>query len=268
MGWTYFANDLNLQEMLFAIRKDTNKVHFKPEIKMTKGFIKELIPNQIENKGILLGLRMFNIRIDSGEKITTPYDVKFYFDNGPREAGQFLAQINSRANTVPGFASDLPLNDLSFIVSVNNAMDTGLLNRQSVTPLTFNNQLIVDKSFGYDNNIRYVRINKLVSAIGGGTFYFHYTRKGSVGIQSAASQGVEIYPNPTNGHVHIQLGEMSSNETQISLTDFLGRVIQTNVLSKNTTSKALDYSHIPAGNYIIKLDNGTQQVHSKLTIVK
>jgi hypothetical protein len=269
-GWSYYADKGNIQRLLFAIRKNGNNVKFSPDVTTTKGLMKEIQPSTFEKRGVLMGLRMFNIKIGAMDTLANPYDVKFYYDRGPVEAENFLGTINQRKNSFgTQFSTDLPTNQLSFISSTQQYMDSTLIFEQKFIPLNFNYTIVSDKSFGVENGLSYVRINKLVASKGGGTFYFHYNNKAAIGsISTTTNQGVDIYPNPSSGQVNISFVGMPKSASTVTITDMMGRELKSDYLNKFTKSTQLDYSSLPAGNYFIQINNGSEKINSKLTIEK
>lgn len=269
-GWTYYADKGNIQRLLFAIRKNGNNTRFMPDVATTKGLMKEIPASTYEQKSILMGFRLFNINIMAGDTITKPYDVKFFYDRGPAEAETFLSTISQRKNTNGvNFSTDLPTDKLSFITSTQQVMDSSLIFSQKIVPLNFAHTLISDKSFGMENGISYVQINKLVATKGGGTFYFHFNRKaGNAGIDNTAKEGINIYPNPSSGQITLNFGEILKSPVTVQLFDLMGRELKSDLIKIAAKSSNLDYSELPAGNYFIQIDNGTEKVNSKLTITK
>lgn len=270
-GWTYYADKGNIQRLLFAIRKNGNTARFIPDVATTKGLMKEIQPSTYEKKGILMGLRLFNINIMTGDSITKPYDVKFFYDRGPSEAETFLGTINQRKNTFgTEFSTDLPLNQLSFVTSTQQNMDSALIFAQKFVPLNFAHTVISDKSFGMENGISYVQINKLVATKGGGTFYFHYNNKaGNSAITSSSNQnGINIYPNPSTGAITVNFAEVTKSTVSVQLFDLMGRELKSDIIKTATKSSNLDYSELPIGNYLIQINNGFEVINSKITIQK
>lgn len=271
MGWTYYAHESNKQEMLLAIKKNGNTARFSPDIRFTNGFIKELEPTAVEKKVAMMGLRMFSIKIDSGSSITAPYSVRFFYNEGTSERGTFLSTIQARKNTLSPtneFSTDLPTDELSFVVSTQKLMTKELILSESKAPISFPYLVVTDKSFGRQNSVAHVDINNLVSASGGGTFYFHYNRKAGSGVQSSISQNLEIYPIPSTGKMTIRLAQASNHEMEVKVTDLIGREISSFTIPRFEDKKDIDCSHLPSGNYILNITNGQEQINRKITIAK
>lgn len=269
LGWTYYAHEGNKQELLFAIKKNGNNIVFSPDIRFTNGFIKELEPVAPEKKVVLMGLRMFTI--NTLDTVKMPYSVRFFYNEGPSEKGLFLSTIQSRKNVLERtneFSTDLPLDQLSFVVSTQESMTSPLILSQTKAPISFPYQVVNDKEMGTLNSVAYVQINNLVSSKGGGTFYFHYNRKAGSGISDVKNANFELFPVPSDGRMTLKIKEASKSDIQIKVIDLLGKEIKQITINKFETTKDIDCSELPIGNYILHLDNGSEQVNKKMTIAR
>jgi hypothetical protein len=271
MGWTYYAHAGNKQELLFAIKKNGNNVVFTPDIRFTNGFIKELQPVAPEKKVVLMGLRMFTINTSDTANNMLPYSVRFFYNEGPSEKGLFLSTIQSRKNVLMAtneFSTDLPLDQLSFVVSTQKPMTSSLITAETKAPINFSYLIVNDKEMGSINSVPYVQINNLVIAQGGGTFYFHYNRKAGSGILGVEGANFELFPIPSNGRMTLRMKEASKSDVQVSVLDLLGKEVKHITINKFETTKDIDCSELPSGNYILHLDNGSEQINKKMTIAK
>jgi Secretion system C-terminal sorting domain len=270
-GWTYYAHDGNKQELLLAIKKNGNNVVFSPDVRFTNGFIKELEPTTIEKKVVLMGLRMFSIKLKDSASggITNPYSVRFFYNEGPSEKGLFLSTIQARKNTLSPtneFSTDLPTDQLSFVISTQNLMTSSLLLNEKKAPISFPYQVVTDKTLGSQNSVAYVEVNNMVTPIGGGTFYFQYQRKAGSGIQSVDNTNFDIYPIPASGNLTVRINQIQKVAIQVRIIDLLGREVKTLTIDKFEAIKNIDCSDLPAGNYILNLDKGTEQFNEKIVI--
>jgi hypothetical protein len=82
-------------------------------------------------------------------------------------------------------------------------------------------------------------------------------------VGEIAGNSVKIYPNPTSGIVTLDWG--SAVRTNITVSNIIGQVLLTET-SNGRSSKDLNLSHLPAGNYIITLkdENGGVSTHKVL----
>ena len=70
--------------------------------------------------------------------------------------------------------------------------------------------------------------------------------------QTVSTNGVHIYPNPSNGRFTI---ENSEEATEIKLVDVTGRIIATHEITAGTTT--VDFSGVTAGKYMVHLNGET-----------
>lgn len=82
-------------------------------------------------------------------------------------------------------------------------------------------------------------------------------------IENEFGKGLVCYPNPTNGDLSIDLGEIHDT-LSIAMTDLAGRVI----LSRTYTESQRLYLHVdaPAGVYILRIEAGDK--HAVVRLVK
>lgn len=72
-------------------------------------------------------------------------------------------------------------------------------------------------------------------------------------IQAQKEQSILVYPNPTNGVVHLNKNNMPSECESINIYDIFGR------LQMRTSGSTIDISHLSNGIYIIEIDRKTRQ---------
>ncbi len=78
----------------------------------------------------------------------------------------------------------------------------------------------------------------------------------------------ELYPNPTQGNCTLQLQTPIYENTRLTLTDALGKVVLQENLGTNFLSKTLDLSTLSNGVYYLKLSTATVQGAKRVVIVK
>jgi hypothetical protein len=80
------------------------------------------------------------------------------------------------------------------------------------------------------------------------------------------SQAISISPNPSNGLMQLDLSDLPTSETlTIQLFNLSGQLVKTNATSGNQII-TLDYSNLPKGMYVLRLNNETIQVQRKVVI--
>lgn len=83
------------------------------------------------------------------------------------------------------------------------------------------------------------------------------------GIENETGWDVSIYPNPSSGHLNIN-SEVDNYSLQV--LDLTGKtIINKNNLSETTQ---IDLSNMPSGIYMVKLNNGSNQLTKKIIIRK
>lgn len=80
-------------------------------------------------------------------------------------------------------------------------------------------------------------------------------------VQESTIEGLNIYPNPTNGD-RVYITTKSNEDKQITIFDVLGKKVLQTVLS----SKELNISSLSPGVYIIKIEEGDASTTRKLII--
>jgi hypothetical protein len=79
---------------------------------------------------------------------------------------------------------------------------------------------------------------------------------------------MSAFPNPTNGKTTIRIESTVSDKFEFSVTDLLGRTIQTRPLSiqAGLNTFDLDVTSFPNGVYIYNLTKGSRTVSNKLIV--
>jgi hypothetical protein len=75
---------------------------------------------------------------------------------------------------------------------------------------------------------------------------------------SIANNGFEIFPNPANNVLNIRFGKLPTDKTTIEVLDIIGQTVYTD--SVRDQDMAIDVSNLSKGNYILKLQSGTDIV--------
>ncbi len=74
------------------------------------------------------------------------------------------------------------------------------------------------------------------------------------GVESPVLQAVSCFPNPASSSITI-VTDLSEKETMLTIYNSLGQQMQEGVIERNTNSKQLDVTQLPAGIYTIMLGN-------------
>ncbi len=77
-----------------------------------------------------------------------------------------------------------------------------------------------------------------------------------------------IFPNPSEDFIAIQINGLNKQNLKIELVDMLGKLIQTSSLNAGATTSYLDIRTVYAGNYLVKISDGTTSTTQKVVIMK
>jgi hypothetical protein len=266
-GWTYYSNTTQTERLLMAIKKNGNTITAKPDIELMNG-IRELSAINTENRGAILGGRIFNL--DIAGTINSPYEVKFYYNKSEGDA--VLARLNDIKLANQGQFSTERV-DLSFLLTTQQPFTSSLWNNLSIpltTPHTISHK---DKEFGTENSVNYVILKNLVSTKLGGTLFMDYTLKASSGITQVDKNGFgfSLYPVPTtDGKVTVDVSSKRLKPITFTVTDMTGRVVATfnEKHSSLESSHAFDFSQLANGNYQLMISNDEESAIGRFTISK
>lgn len=95
--------------------------------------------------------------------------------------------------------------------------------------------------------------------IGEATYDVEYT-----GVKELSSNTFNIYPNPTNGIITIELGEDINQNTDILIYDIAGHVAYRGQV--DSYSQHIDLTDLSSGVYFVKVDFATKSISKKLII--
>lgn len=129
-----------------------------------------------------------------------------------------------------------------------------------------------------DNYITVVLRNKVNTDKGGFSLRVDMDQAGNPVIRKSARSGngsgnaeenelnvrFDIYPNPTNGKVFIDLTESPSADNTVTVLDLNGKIMLTRtLLNPQTGMMDIDLSDFANGMYIIRVNSGDKEFHSK-----
>lgn len=129
-----------------------------------------------------------------------------------------------------------------------------------------------------DNYITVVLRNKTNTDKGGFSLRLDLDKAGNPVIRKSSTTGgsetsvaeealelnFDVYPNPTDGIVYIDLEESASADNEVHVLDLNGKVIFKRALINPATGMMdVDLSHLPSGMYIIRLKSGDKEYLGK-----
>lgn len=84
------------------------------------------------------------------------------------------------------------------------------------------------------------------------------------------SPEVQVYPNPSEGLITVELGDFSESEVTVEITDAFGRTIYNEQVSidfgSQVTKKVYDLSSSSSGNYFVHITSGLYRKTSKVIV--
>ncbi|QNR25505.1 HYR domain-containing protein [Croceimicrobium hydrocarbonivorans] len=93
------------------------------------------------------------------------------------------------------------------------------------------------------------------------------TNGGGIGIEELDLTALEVYPNPTDGLINIQINASQRTELQVELMSLEGKLIYQ---KKSQTSDggllSLDFGHLPAATYILRISNDEGVANHRIII--
>lgn len=91
-----------------------------------------------------------------------------------------------------------------------------------------------------------------------------------IGEEAFDASNINIYPNPSNGKLHIDIAGDDAAEVSIHIMDLLGQVhMQEKVIfGIGSNNSSFDLSNLSNGIYIVRLIKGNQSYSSKITLHK
>ena len=84
---------------------------------------------------------------------------------------------------------------------------------------------------------------------------------------SVASKNVSVYPNPNNGTFKVVTTFTNTQQTKVTVSDLVGRVIETKVENGNLYLD-LDLTKQAGGIYFVTVENGSEKVTERVNILK
>ena len=87
----------------------------------------------------------------------------------------------------------------------------------------------------------------------------------NVGLTDLLSKSnVTMYPNPTRGILHVNLGEYKSQVIRMNVYNAKGQVVMTREILRKSSD--VDMSSLPQGVYVVELKNGLNKTSSRIVV--
>jgi hypothetical protein len=188
-----------------------------------------------------ISVKRLTNQIYSNLKLQVMYVEDTLFYNSPNGESQHYDVFRKSVNGIQGVDITLPTNIGDSTIILNQTTVNSAWNKNRIYTLAFI-QNTTDKSI----------LNAAKSTT---------SKVSNTGIKSIKDLGIQVYPNPANEYLNI---ELSNNEnTNISLINILGEV----VLNKQiNNSEKLALSNLSKGIYFLSIENVTGKATQKLII--
>lgn len=76
--------------------------------------------------------------------------------------------------------------------------------------------------------------------------------------EGAKRNGLAVAPSPSTGLVNLSWSDARLNNSRLTVTDALGRVVHASSMAANSNTRSLDLSFLPAGSYVARLSGATE----------
>ncbi len=78
---------------------------------------------------------------------------------------------------------------------------------------------------------------------------------------------MSVYPNPSNGMIHVRLADVQKEDVQLFVLDMLGKEVMHKTISKNNLqTEEIDLQTSPKGFYLLKVQTGDRVYMKKLQV--
>jgi bilirubin oxidase len=167
--------------------------------------------------------------------------------------------IKEKDNIELNWTSEQQVNVKSFVVERSyDAKDFENIGSVNVSTKEKDSYSFVDKNYQNANAaIVYYRL-KIID--NDGTFIYSPIR--TVSLNNAATTDYEVYPNPANNKVYVNLKDAANSVYYITIIDARGRAVM--MLPQPNTGSGIDISPLKSGNYFMQLiDKKTKTTTTK-----
>ena len=213
-----------------------------------------------------------------GDTLTTGDTLTFrlYFTCGSSSAGRYgmLENVIVKGLAIP--SSALPLTLLSFDGAYNNnqvklawATTNEVNSKDFVIERSADGKLFTDLSqenaadISGVNNYSYTDESPLA-----GVSYYRlkvvdidgsYVYSNVISVNAQAEDLLTVYPNPATSVIKVTLPKIATNGAVLSVVSINGKRIATYPLAAGTVQTEINVSSLPAGSYLLMLENGNQK---------
>ena len=112
-----------------------------------------------------------------------------------------------------------------------------------------------------------VYANRKVTAVDETTIIYTPATTG-ISNSNAGDFKVNVFPNPSNDFIAIQVLGLNNENLSIELFDVTGRLVQKSSINAGATNTYLDTKTLYAGSYLVKISGATLNATKKVVITK
>lgn len=95
-----------------------------------------------------------------------------------------------------------------------------------------------------------------------------YTSTASISQEELNNYSIDLFPNPANDLVALQVNGLVDENLEIELVDMTGRVIQSKTISAGSTIVYFDTQVVYSGDYLVRISSTNGTIVKRLSIVK
>lgn len=187
--------------------------------------------------------------------------VNVYYDSAPLPVTLVNFEAKASANNVQlSWATAIEINNQSF--TVQHSTDGIQWNDIKEIPSRSSNSTVLSTYNYTDNNPST------------GKNYYRLKQKdldqqitySLIATAEIKSEELLVYPNPSNGIIHLVYSEQESNHVPVVLSDIWGRTVQSYELPPSGNDLTLSVSTLPAGDYLISMTLNEKVVNQRIRI--
>ncbi len=129
---------------------------------------------------------------------------------------------------------------------------------------------------GQGNGYFYIdTINPGSGGVGGGTYNFSKSEEGvfniaksTAGIETNVKPEINIYPNPSNGIINIEIPYLNSSKFIIKVYNLVGELVSERYYTPQNNTLNVDYGFLTKGLYFFTIFSDSNTITKKITILK
>ncbi|MCU0327632.1 MAG: T9SS type A sorting domain-containing protein [Chitinophagales bacterium] len=263
-GWTYFAPPNDNKKIYLAIQKNGNIFEGKANIEVRSSPFTHIVNSRSQLSGTVMLSRYWNID-GPASAMNNPMKVKFYHSDIELNK---LEEIYETYKTTFEKSPSFSIQDITWFQTVETPFTNSLLQGVRGNELNFDVGQI-NTTEGRDNGISY-KIFDGIRGPSGGTAYFTFKGANQVfnAIKESKDIDLEIYPNPAEQDLYIQIPNSAPEYHEITLYDALGRLLTRQEALLSSQATVLDIAKLAPGTYMLHIKNLNSDLNKTKSFIK